>query len=69
MIIGTDSQLALELARQRGAELRAAAERDRLGRRARGPANRHGPQKAGERRRWTGWAWLGRLTGARTAAR
>lgn len=35
MMTGTDPQLALDLAKQRGAELRAEAERYRLARRAR----------------------------------
>jgi hypothetical protein len=39
MMNGTDPQLALDLAKQRGAELRAAAERHRLARRAQARAH------------------------------
>jgi hypothetical protein len=51
MMRGTDPQLALDLAKLRGAELRADAERYRLARRARAhgvrgapTAQRHAPQ-------------------------
>jgi hypothetical protein len=43
MMNGTDPRLALDLAKQRGAELRAEAERYRLARRARAHTVRGGP--------------------------
>jgi hypothetical protein len=69
MIMGADPRLVLELDRRRGKEMRAAAERHRLARLARRRADRDDPAETGESRRQTGWAWLGRFTGARTAAR
>jgi hypothetical protein len=70
MMNGTDPQVMLNLAKMRGAELRAEAERFRLARLARAHAwrARRRPEEAGEQQRARPRPVCGRPVGERPAA-